>query len=213
MCFSERASIVSFFFAIIGSLLLISLDSVNNKIIGYYFIYVSFMQFIDFLLWRHQVCDDYNRMISLMGMLLNNSQPIVLGMIILLFNPKHQNIIVGLMLLYLCVIIPYSIPFVTDKKLQCTLKGKENHLLWNWNLLKYNEIMYFIYLFVVCGLFIYGLTNYKIGFISAFIAIITYVSSLFLYAQKYVGTIWCYYSVFIPIISYLLQYCKIINKL
>jgi hypothetical protein len=131
MCFSERASIVSFFFGIIGSLLLISLGSVNNKIIGYYLIYVSFMQFIDFLLWRHQVCDDYNRLISLLGMLLNHSQPLVLGMIILLFNPKHKNIIYTLMLVYLCVVIPYSIPFVTNKNLQCTLKGKENHLLWN----------------------------------------------------------------------------------
>jgi hypothetical protein len=125
MCFSERASIESFFFGIIGSLLLISLGGVNNKIFGYYFIYVSFMQFIDFLLWRHQICDDYNRMISFLGMLLNHSQPIVLGILILLFNPIHKNIIYTLMLVYLCAVIPYSLPFVTDKKLQCTLKGKE----------------------------------------------------------------------------------------
>ncbi len=213
MCFSERASIVSFFFGIIGSLLLISLGGVNNKIIGYYFVYISFMQFIDFLLWRHQICDDYNRMISLLGMLLNHSQPIVLGMIILLFNPIHQNIIYTLMLLYLCVIIPYSLPFVTNKNLQCTLKGKENHLLWNWNLLKYSLIMYFIYLFVVCGLFIYGLTNYNIGLFVAFIAVITYVTSFFIYTPKYVGTIWCYYAVFLPILSYLIQYYKIFKKI
>ncbi len=211
MCFSERASIVSFFFGIIGSLLLISLGGVNNKIIGYYFVYISFMQIIDFLLWRHQVCDDYNRMISMLGMLLNNSQPIVLGMIILLFNPKHQNIILSFMLLYLCVVIPYSLPFVTDKKLQCTLKGKENHLIWNWNLLKYSLIMYFIYLVTVCGLFTYGLTNFKIGLFISFIAVITYVSSLFIYTQKYIGTIWCYYAVFLPILSYLIQYYKIIK--
>lgn len=211
MCFSERASILSFFFGMIGSLLLISLGGVNNKIIGYYFIYISFMQIIDFLLWRHQKCDDYNRMISLLGMLLNHSQPIILGMIILLFNPIHQNIILSLMLVYLCAVIPYSLPFVTNKKLQCTLKGQENHLLWNWNLMKYKKIMYSIYLFVVCGLFIYGLTNFKIGSFVAFIAIITYVSSLFLYAQKYVGTIWCYYAVFLPIISYLFQRYKIIK--
>lgn len=171
------------------------------------------MQIIDYLLWRHQICDDYNRMISLLGMFLNHSQPIVLGILILLFNPIHKNIIVGLMLLYLCVVIPYSIPFVTNKKLQCTIKGKDNHLLWNWNLMKYKIIMYFIYLFVICGMFIYGFTNYKIGLISAFVAIITYVSSLFLYSQKYVGTIWCYYSVFIPIISYLLQYYKFLKKI
>lgn len=213
MCFSERASIVSFFFGIIGSLLLISLGGVNNKIIGYYFVYISFMQIIDFLLWRHQVCDDYNRMISLLGMFLNNSQPIVLGMIILLFNPKHQNIILSFMLLYLCFVIPYSLPFVTNKKLQCTLKGKENHLLWNWNLLKYSLIMYFIYLVTVSGLFTYGLTNFKIGLFIAFIAVITYVSSLFIYTQKYVGTIWCYYAVFLPILSYLIQYYKFLKKI
>ena len=115
------------------------------------------------------------------------------------------------MLVYLCAVIPYSLPFVTDKKLQCTLKGKENHLLWNWNLLKYNKIMYYIYLFVVCGMFIYGLTNYKIGLFVAFIAIITYVTSLFVYTPKYVGTIWGYYTVFRPIILYVAQYYKIIK--
>ena len=190
MCFSERASIVSFFFGIMGSLLLISLGGINNKIIGYYYMYVSLLQFIDFLFWRHQICDDYNRMISFLGMLLNHSQPFVLGMLILLFNPIHQNIIYTLMLVYLCVIIPYSIPFVIDKKLQCTLKGKENHLIWNWNLMKYKKFVYFIYVVAVSGMFIYGLTNYKIGLLFAMIAIITFLSSLVIYTEKYLGTIW-----------------------
>jgi len=211
MCFSENASIVSFIFGITGSLLLVSLDGINNKIVGYYFLYVCLMQIIDFLLWRHQICDDYNKFVSFIGMLLNHGQPIVLGIIILLLNPKNKNIIIALMCIYLCIIIPYSIPFVTNKTLQCTLKGKENHLLYNWNLLTYNEIVYMIYLFIVCGLFIYGMTNLKIGLFTAFLAIFTYVSSLFFYKQKYVGTIWCYYVVFIPIVSYLLQSYKMIN--
>jgi len=213
MCFSERASIVSFFFGIIGSLLLISLGSVNNKIIGCYLMYISLMQIIDFLLWRHQLCDNYNRMISLLGMLLNHSQPLVLGMIILLFNPKHKNIILTLMFVYLCVVIPYSIPFITDKKLQCTLKGKEKYLLWNWNLMKYYIIMYPTFLFIICGMFIYGLTNYKIGLFFALTATILFVSSYYIYKTKYLGTMWCYYSVFVPIILYLIQYYKFLKKI
>jgi hypothetical protein len=211
MCFSEKASIVSFLFGIFGSILCISLGGIDNKIIGYYFVYISFMQLIDYLLWRHQTCDDYNKLVSLTGMLLNHSQPIVLGLIILLLNPKYVGTISTLMFIYLCVIIPYSIPFVTNTKLQCTLKGKENHLIWNWNIMKYAEIVFSIYLFVVCGLLYYGLTNKRMGSFAVFIAIVTYVSSYVIYSSKYVGTIWCYYSAFIPILYYLLEICKTIK--
>ena len=117
------------------------------------------------------------------------------------------------MLVYLCAVIPYSIPFVTNKKLQCTLKGKEKYLLWNWNLMKYYIIMYPTFLFIICGMFIYGLTNYKIGLFFAITAIITFVSSYYIYKTKYLGTMWCYYSVFIPIILYLLQYYKFLKKI
>jgi hypothetical protein len=72
--------------------------------------------------------------------------------------------------------------------------------------------MYSIYLFVVCGLFIYGLTNYRIGLFVTFIAVITYATSFLIYTQKYLGTMWCYYAVFIPIISYFIQYYKFLKR-
>ena len=71
--------------------------------------------------------------------------------------------------------------------------------------------VYFIYVVAVSGMFIYGLTNYKIGLLFAMIAIITFLSSLVIYTEKYLGTIWCYYAVFLPIILYVAQYYKIIK--
>ena len=37
------------------------------------------MQGIEFLLWKHPVCDDYHKAVSVAGMILNHLQPVVLG--------------------------------------------------------------------------------------------------------------------------------------
>jgi hypothetical protein len=86
MCYSANASIVSFTFGVIGSLLCVSLGSVKDKILGFFLFFVSFMQGIEYLLWKHQICDNYNKFISVLGMILNHLQPIVLGLLVILFN-------------------------------------------------------------------------------------------------------------------------------
>ena len=72
MCFSKNASIVSFTIGIVGSILCITLGTATDKIVGYFLGYVSLMQGIEYLLWSHQICDNYNRVVSIIGMLLNN---------------------------------------------------------------------------------------------------------------------------------------------
>ena len=127
MCFSEQASIRSLLAGLIGSGLCVSLGTVSDKIVGYFLGFVSLMQGIDYLLWRHQKCDMYNRVISVLGMILNHLQPFVLGIVVLLLNPKNQynKTIMSLMIIYLIVIVPYSYQFIKMKG-SCTLKG-ENH--------------------------------------------------------------------------------------
>ena len=122
MCFSAEISIITFIVGIIGSLLCISLGKPVDKILGYFFIFVSLMQGIEYLLWNHQKCDNYNRFLSILGMVLNHLQPIVLGLLILYFNKNVSTKIMYLiMFLYLCAIIPYSIQFLNNKNLECTI--------------------------------------------------------------------------------------------
>ena len=103
------------------------------------------MQGIEYLLWTHQKCDNYNRFVSILGMILNHLQPFVLGLIILFCN-KHLIHTKLIMFLYLLLIIPYSIQFLFNKKSQCTIKNTENHLSWKWNLMNYN-FLFILFLF------------------------------------------------------------------
>lgn len=208
MCFSEKASIISFTVGIIGSLLCISLPTITDKIIGSFMGFVSLMQLVDFFIWRHQKCDDYNKILSFIGMALNHLQPIVLGIAILYFNNKttHKKIIFLLLFLYLCIIIPYSLEFIQDKNNHCTLKNrKSKHLLWNWNNQNYASIVYPLFTIIMFLLFLFGFPNYKIGLCIGLISIITHIISAIFYPRNSIGTIWCYFTVFIPIIYYVLR--------
>ena len=212
MCFSENASIVAFLTGLIGAMLCVSLGSVSDKIVGYFLGFVSLMQGVEYLLWNHQVCDDYNRILSIVGMLLNHLQPIMLGLIILTMNSEivHRDWIINILFVYSCIIIPYSIQFINNKNEQCTLKSEEtkedvSHLIWNWNGMNYSSIIYTIFLFTICKLSILGFPKLEYGIYAALVAIITYMTSLYYYPRKTVGALWCYYTAFLPIIYYVLE--------
>jgi len=217
MCFSANVSILTFTIGIVSSILCVSLGKPFDKILGYFVGFVSLMQGIDFLLWKHQICDNYNKILSKIGMLLNHLQPIVLGIVILIFNKKINKInkygVIILMIIYLFVIIPYSIQYFTNSKLQCTLKGNKTnpHLIWQWNYMKFFKIVYTIFLITICLLCLIGLPTITEGFWCSLVACITYVTSLIIYPQKSIGALWCFYVIFIPIIYFILRKTHIIK--
>ena len=207
MCFSEQASIRSLLAGLIGSGLCVSLGSVSDKIIGYFLGFVSLMQGIDYLLWRHQKCDMYNRVISVLGMILNHLQPFVLGIVVLLLNPKNEynKTIMSLMIIYLIVIIPYSYQFIKMKG-TCTLKGENHdHLIWNWNRLPFARVRYFTFLVVMSAIFILGTPNKMAGSAFAMCGLVMYSTSLIVYPKEVAGALWCYYTAYIPITYYVLR--------
>ena len=209
MCFSENASIVSLITGLIGAVLCISLGGITDKIVGFFLGFIALIQGIEYLLWKHQKCDDYNKIISLLGMLFNHLQPIVLGLIIININTelneRNKNLIIIIMILYLCFIIPYSIQFIDKDEEQCTLKNEDaGHLVWNWNKQNCAGIIYLIFLFTLSVLALLGFPTLETGIMCALTAIITFTSSLVFYHSDYVGALWCYYGAYLPIIYYII---------
>ena len=202
MCFSEKASLRSLIVGLSGSILCVSLGANADKIIGYFLGFVSLMQGIDYLLWRHQKCDNYNRIVSVLGMVLNHLQPFVLGIVVLILNPKNEyfNTILSLMVVYLIVIIPYSYQFIKMRG-TCTIKGENHdHLVWKWNSLEFSQIRYFTFLSVMTCLFVLGAKNKSVGLLFALTGIGMYTSSLIFYPKEVAGALWCYYTAFVPIV-------------
>ncbi len=212
MCFSAKASIYALVIGLSGSTLCISGGKTKDKIVGSFLAFVSLMQGIEYLLWKHQICDDYNRLISIIGMILNHLQPFILGLIVLFYTPKNKNYkaILALMVLYLCVIIPYSYQFFRMKGSMCTIKGnldkeKHEHLVWQWNNLPYSKLAYLVFLFVMCSIFILGIPDKSSGIRFASVAALTYTSSLIFYPREVAGALWCYYTAYIPLLYYFLK--------
>ena len=203
MCFSPLASLSTFIIGIIGAILCISLGTPTDKLVGYFFGFVSSMQGIEFALWENQDCNTINKIISVLGMVLNHLQPIVLSILILLLNNdlSHttKQIIIISTIIYAITITAYSIQFASDDG--CTIKNEYNHLEWDWNGMKYRNIAYMLFLFMLVMLFYIGTPDKKSGILLSIISLVSYLISFFIYKdKKAVGSLWCLFASFTPIL-------------
>ena len=197
MCFSADVSLGTFIFGVIFSILCYRLGTPESKIIGLFFGFVIFMQLIEFLLWKHQKCDDYNKKLTLAGMILNHLQPIVLFLVIILFNKnihnKNFNIMLILTLIYTLSIFSYSLQFKNE---------------WKWNSMKYSTIMYILFLISMLVLTYLGMPSHKVIF--TLIVFITFLISKIIYSKEHVtGALWCFFAAFAPMVYYLSQKIKV----
>jgi hypothetical protein len=207
MCYSANVSLFTFIVGMISSIACFQIKDKNYKIIGVFFGFVICMQLIEYLLWNHQKCDNYNKTLSILGMILNHLQPIVLFFVIKHYNKKAEKLW-PMLLLYLCFIIPYSIQFLKSKDL-CTIKGKGGHLSWNWNKLPYAGIVYIAFLMSMVIFSIYGFPSMSQGILFSIISVLSFIFSVLIYKNvETVGAMWCFFAVFAPVFYILLNFFK-----
>lgn len=201
MCFSAEVSLLTFSIGVIFSILIFQFNEPSYKIFAVYLFYISFMQLIEFLLWTHQVCDDYNRNTSIAGMFLSHLQPIVLAILMVTFYKQSSNMklyILVISILYLIFIIPYSIKFLKDESIQCTLKKDNPHLIWNWTNNHHAKLTYMFYFISVTTLLLFGIPDRKLAYIFTFLHSLTLLTSYLFYSRPYLGSIWCFYGSLAP---------------
>jgi hypothetical protein len=202
MCFSKEVSLATFIIGILGGILCYSVNLPDYKIIGLFFAFVSLMQGIEYLLWSHQKCDDYNKFLTNAGMILNHLQPIVLFLLLLIYNRnKIDSKITLLILVYTICITLYSLQL----KNECTLKNNNGNLIWEWNKQKYSGVIYLLFLtcFIVSGLYF---PNIKYGIAFSIYSLLSYILSSYIYFGTHViGSMWCFFAVFSTYIFYILK--------
>jgi len=206
MCFSADVSLGTFISGIFFSVLCFSLGTVEAKIIGVFFGFVIFMQLIEYLLWKHQECDQYNKNLTIAGMVLNHLQPLVLFLAVILFNKNipsnNLKIMIMAVIIYVIIIIPYSLQF----KKNCTLKCKEsnNHLVWRWNHMNRAEVVYIIFLISMMVITFLGMPAHNILY--SIITLLTFVISAVIYGKQQVaGALWCFIAAFTPLVYFVTQ--------
>jgi hypothetical protein len=207
MCYSANVSLITFLIGITGSGLCFNVGTVEYKIVGIFFAFVVLMQLIEYLLWKHQICDSYNQNLTKTAMIINHLQPIILIACIFLFNKQNVSPkMLCLLVFYTVIISLYSFNFL--KSSSCTLKSStpgNSHLIWDWNGLKYSNLVYAIFLVSLILIGIWGFPTTSSGVLFAAICFFSFMISRFIYGkQGVIGAVWCFFAAFAPLF-YLLK--------
>lgn len=209
MCFSAEVSLLTFTIGLVFSVLLInsgkkSAYTIENKVTGYFFIFIALIQLMDYLFWidlKNTI--GINRIMTIIGPILNVCQPVILYIIKYLnygpdiFSMKNYNLPVALLNgLYLLYFIYVYIRFLSEDKLVTGVKG--GHLNWPW--IKYSNYYFYVVLLAVNMFYLFPLTYGSVLFI------ITYFF-LFISARYFnyvAGELWCFFGAFIPLFLYMI---------
>jgi hypothetical protein len=194
MCFSAEVSLSTY---IIGMLGIIRLWNLNLKPEAIFYACVIQMQLIEFLLWKNNQCNEMNKTITKIGIIINHLEPFILWLAIYSFSPYIlPNWLNKYMMIFFAIAIFYTYYVFKNG---CTVVTKESapHLQWDWNSENYNNIFYFIFLLALILLSSYGLG--KNGNTHAFIVFISFVISYLIYNKKHsTGAIWCFLAASVP---------------
>jgi hypothetical protein len=74
-----------------------------------------------------------------------------------------------------------------------------------------SDFVYIIFTLSLALISIFGFPNLKYGILMAIITVVTFTSSIVLYPAKAIGALWCFYTIFIIFIYYLLRVTNILT--
>lgn len=199
MCFSARISLGTFLIGTVGSLLIVSLGHWTDTVVGFFWLFVSSMQLIEYLLWSHPICDTWNRIVSYAGMWLNHLQPIVLGALFWSFGTRNKHLILYSVLLYTLFMIPFSLSYKDVEDTRCTTRHPGSpHLRWNWNNLPFSDPFYTLFTGTMAFLCLVGFPTLWMRVFFSVLAIGSALTSTAIYGRPHAGALWCFYTALMP---------------
>jgi len=198
MCFSFEASVAALLVGTISSICVFLLGGPFDKIIGIWFFFISLMQGIEALLWKHQTCDDFHKNVTYLGSSLNSSQPLVLALLCYIYskqaNPIALLVIVALYLIYGLQIYFRNHP---ESYFCSNPKSGDPHLVWKWTVTDNYLMDWLVYLIALCLLCVYGLNKIR-AFLLGGSIITSLVLTYWLYPRESVGSVWCFFTALTP---------------
>jgi len=211
MCWNADVSLNTFLFSSFILALVIynnyftqyKIQELNNIWIYLFLASFIFMQLIEFFIWKNINNKFYNNLFSICATILLIIQPII--SIMILSNIKIRNL---LLLLYLLLVIPYSIDKFLNKNIHSVI-SESGHL--RWKFFDTAPIIWFCWLFFFLFSFIYEKKYIGIifGLITLFITFINYKNDHTMWSM------WCWSinSIMIYYAFYLLLILPFIEKM
>ena len=220
MCYSKEVSQRSFIINVITCYILYNYKFTNNthKILALFFAFVGLMQLFDWIFWEHQGDSENDKRINFIftkiAMVVNHLQPIVLALILYIYNGKLPILSIYTVILYIIVVVPYTINLNIDYTLVKNIKTKKNKtktsLYWQWNSAHNSYLVYAIFL-ITLSVLSFENFNYPMNIILVFINLSSFFLSNFYYKSEYVGRFWCETASLIPLLLLILNQFDLIN--
>lgn len=206
MCYNKESSIIAFIIGFFSSLYLITSRDKHINTIGFFFLFVSFIQFIEYLLWveSYKTCNKTNDVLTKILFIILTLQSIFI-MFFSIKNNLFNNEYIKLYTIVATIIqILYIVYYIIVNKKQCT-KGIYNQgLIWNF----YNENIYTIWsiLYMISFMilpFFWKSSLYKYIFI-----LLSNVSFIIIYSNYFnmFESKWCYPASIMPLLFVVLDY-------
>ena len=217
MCFSSESSLIVFSIGIACTIYLIyrayKTNSKEDLISAICLILITIMQFIEYILWNNQQCNDHNRIASYFIIILLMLQPIVIYIVIYylyhdFINNKQKYIIYFFLVITILAYIYYFLTTVYPDKKLCSLKDPiSGRLIWApfKNLLKTPLFaIFFVISYFLLPTYIINITNcdkneniFRKRFILSS-ALIALIITILYYGKNFYfifGSLWCYLAV------------------
>jgi len=203
MCINANASLFSFIFSIITSIILIFYGNKKyykeNIATGLFLIYVGFMQLFEYLMWIDiDNKKSYNKIGTIFGSIFNHSQPTALFVFNTLISNKYNLLLLMLNSIYYIYFLISLNKFFTNEIM--ITKIVNNHLLWKW--LDYFYFKFYAPMFTINIFTLYTINYALLFFFIGFISLII-LNNFF---KKHIGELWCFFCSYIPIIICCLTY-------
>lgn len=215
MCYSEELSLTSLSFGIFASLMLINFGNSKsentNKAIGYFFLFVTLMQLVEYFLWIDIDCvNGFNKLGSLIGPIFNHLQPLVLLLLATYFlnssNLISPSIIIPANIIYLIYSGYQYVKYVSNSSNLCVGTNECDHLDWTWKR-DFNYLFYFAISFLNIANF-YTNVNLMVSFGISYLLLIVSIFGF----NKNVGEFWCLMVTGVPLINLFMENVLNINN-
>jgi hypothetical protein len=216
MCYSKDLSLTSLTFGIIASSALIFLgnkeSSQTNKAIGYFYLFVTLMQLVEYFIWTDISCKiGLNKLASLAGPILNHLQPVVLLIFATVFIDSAgiipiDTVIIPANVLYLLYTAYKYYKYVQNPANLCVQTNTCGHIDWTWKK-DYNYLFYFAISFLNIVNF-YTNTNLLVAFGLSYILLIISILKF----NENIGEFWCLMVTGVPLVNLFMQRVLNINN-
>ena len=213
MCYTKEASIGAFLTGLLSSIALILLGNQSlqkeNLVIGLFFIYVSFMQLIDYMIYIDPGCKlGSNKLAGYFGPFIYSLQPVLLFILFVFvfgdqseFYQKYKNIFITINVVYFYIIlITYSYYLSQNETCSNVEQGRQKWV-WEKNGFGTFNIFYAIVLIVNFFLFFKAGSQINLIYFAVGVGLIFafYLISKFNYIN-HVSEFWCFFANSVPLI-------------